>query len=140
MLDTPPKLDRILETVLYCRDETREAMNKFYDEVLGLRENRISGGSYRLGNGVLLLFNADKCENQSSPPPHGTSGRGHICFVAPDSAYETWQGWIRQAGIGIIEEIEWQPPVSSDSGNDALARRLGGMSKQELEMAEEFGF
>ena len=111
----PPKLGRILETVLYCHYETREAMNKFYDEVLGLRENRISSGGYRLGSGVLLLFNADKCESQSSPPPHGTSGRGHVCFVAPDGAYEAWQNWIRQAGIGIIEEIEWKPPLCGRS-------------------------
>jgi hypothetical protein len=32
------------------------------------------------------------------------------------------------------------PPVSPTMDNDALSRRMGGMSKQELDMAEEFGF
>jgi catechol 2,3-dioxygenase-like lactoylglutathione lyase family enzyme len=112
---TPPKLSRILETVLYCRDDTRNEMIRFYDEVLGLRENRVSGAGYRLSNGMLLLFNADKSAIQSSPPPHGTTGRGHTCFVAPDGAYEAWKNWIRQADIEIIEEIEWTSPLSGRS-------------------------
>ena len=111
----PPRLSRILETVLYCRDDTRNEMGKFYDEVLGLRENRVSGGSYRLSNGMLLLFNADKSTSQSSPPPHGTTGRAHTCFVAADGAYEAWKSWIRQANIEIIEEIEWTSPLSGRS-------------------------
>ena len=115
MLVAPPKLSRILETVLYCRDDTCGEMVKFYDEVLGLRGNRVSGGSYRLSNGLLLLFNADKSASQSSPPPHGTTGRGHTCFVAPDGAYEAWQSWIRLAGIEIIEEIEWTSPFRGRS-------------------------
>ncbi|HET6343135.1 MAG TPA: VOC family protein [Gemmatimonadota bacterium] len=111
----PPALSRILETVLYCREDTHVEMIRFYDEVLGLRENRVSGGNYRLSNGMLLLFNADESAIQSSPPPHGTTGRSHTCFVAPDGAYEAWKSWIRQADVLIIEEVEWTSPFSGRS-------------------------
>lgn len=110
-----PRLSRILETVLYCRDDTRDEMIRFYDLVLGLLENRVSEGIYRLSNGMLLLFNADRSAIQSSPPPHGTTGRSHTCFVAPDGAYDAWKSWIRQAAVEIIEEIEWTPPLSGRS-------------------------
>lgn len=109
-MDRPARLDRILETVLYCRDEDREAMRRFYDDVLGLAECRIGQGAYRLESSLLLLFNADASTKQASPPPHGTKGRGHTCFVSPEGAYEDWKDWIRRSGAEVLEEIDWTSP------------------------------
>jgi len=108
-------LSGILETVLYCREDTREKMLRFYDDVLGLAECRISRGGYRLGSGMLLVFNSDKSSSQSSPPPHGTMGRGHTCFVSPPGDYGRWQQWLRGAGVEIIEEIDWDTPFHGRS-------------------------
>ena len=75
-------LDRILETVVYYREENRDAMRRFYDDVLRLGTSRVSSFGYRLGSSVLLIFDADRSVVQKSPPAHGTSGRAHACFVA----------------------------------------------------------
>ncbi len=115
MTGNPPRLSRILETVLYCRDDNREDMMRFYTEVLGLGECRTPAGGYRLGSGMLLIFNADRSAGQSSPPPHGTTGRAHACFVSPSGAYEGWKQWLLDAGVKIIEEIEWTPPLRGRS-------------------------
>ena len=65
------------------------------------------------------------------------------CRSETAGAVKQWRDSEAAAVTGAqasASSVPKQPPVSSDSGNDALARRLGGMSKQELEMAEEFGF
>jgi catechol 2,3-dioxygenase-like lactoylglutathione lyase family enzyme len=90
-------------------------MFRFYDDVLGLAECRISRGGYRVGSGILLIFDADKSSSQSSPPPHGTIGRGHTCFVSPPGAYDHWQQSLRGAGVEVIEEIEWDKPFHGRS-------------------------
>jgi len=115
MSAAPPKLARILETVLYCPDAQRAEMERFYDDVLGLADRRVGGLGYRLGPAVLLIFDADKAAAQSSPPAHGTKGRAHTCFVCPDGAYEEWKRWIADAGIEVLEEIAWTPPLSGRS-------------------------
>ena len=110
MAERPPRLNRILETVLYCRNDNYDDMVKFYDDTLGLRECSTHKGGYRLGSGMLLIFNADESTDQSSPPPHGTKGRAHTCFVSPPGAYDTWKRSLVDDGVEIIEEIEWTPP------------------------------
>ena len=111
-------LDRILETVLYCRTDNREATLQFYEDVLELGSRRVlphSPGIYRLGASVLLIFNADETTVKKSPPPTGTTGRAHTCFAAPPNGYEVWKDRIRDAGVAIIDEIEWSPPLSGRS-------------------------
>lgn len=111
----PPGLNRILETVLYCREEAYEEMIRFYDLVLGLQEQRVFEGMYRLGSGMLLLFSSEKSMVKVSPPPHGTAGRAHTCFVAPDGAYDHWKDWIQAASVPIIQEIHWTSPFHGRS-------------------------
>lgn len=113
--ENPPDLSYILETVLYSRNDTRDAMAQFYDELLGLGERRTSAGGYRLGSSMLLIFNADESTGQSRPPPHGTVGPAHTCFVSPPGAYENWKRWILGAGVDIIDEIEWTSPLRGRS-------------------------
>ena len=108
--DRPPGLSHILETVLYSRTDTREQMGRFYGEVLGLAER-----GYRVGSGKLLIFNADKSTVQSSPPPHGTIGSGHTCFVSAPGDYDRWKSWLREARVVIIEEIAWEDPYQGNS-------------------------
>lgn len=115
MSDPKHGLERILETVLHCRAENRDAMRRFYDRVLGLEARRISSFGYRLGSSVLLIFDADRSAKQKSPPAHGTSGRAHTCFVAAPGDYDPWKDRIRAAGVEILEEIAWSPPLTGRS-------------------------
>ncbi|MFO0837792.1 MAG: VOC family protein [Phycisphaerae bacterium] len=106
----------VLETVLYCRDHNYAETIRFYENLLGLRNQRMRGtNGYRLGASILLIFNADRSANQASPPPHGTSGRAHTCFVAPKGAYQAWMDRIKAAGVAILEEIQWDPPLHGRS-------------------------
>ena len=82
------RLESVLETVLYHASGEEDELARFYAEVLGLP--RIGGGlTFRVGDGVLLLFNRERSSVQSTPPPHGASGPVHTCFVADD--YEGWK-------------------------------------------------
>ena len=91
---------------------------RFYDDVLGLRENRLFAGSpglYRLGATVLLVFNADETTVKKSPPPTGTTGRAHTCFVVEATQFEDWKQRVQDADVEIIDEIEWAPPLKGRS-------------------------
>ena len=118
MKDENGKLERVLETVLYCRTENCDEVMRFYDDVLGLRENRLfaaSPGLYRLGATVLLVFNADETNVKQSPPATGTTGRAHTCFVVSAAQFEDWKLRIEDADVKIIDEIAWAPPLKGRS-------------------------
>ena len=104
------KLELVLETVLYHATGEEDALFRFYGDVLGLQ--RIGGGlTFRVGPGMLLLFNRERSSVQSTPPPHGAAGPGHTCFVADD--YEGWRQRIVDEGVAILEERTWDNGVRS---------------------------
>jgi hypothetical protein len=74
------RLERILETVLYYSSGQEDELAHFYGEVLGLRAVGRGGLTFRVGDGLLLLFDADLSSVQSRPPPHGARGPVHACF------------------------------------------------------------
>lgn len=115
---TGPALSRILETVLYCRTNNYEETLCFYDDVLGLRDCRLfrdKPGIYRPGNSILLIFNTDETSRKQSPPPTGTSGRGHVCFEVLTGRYDDWKAQIAAADVEIIDEIAWSDPLTGRS-------------------------
>lgn len=108
--DDPPRLDQILETVLYYAEEEEAEVERFYGKVLGLRSIGRKAGRFlffRLGPGVLLLFERQASLEQDSPPPHGATGPGHTCFTAADGEYERWKAYLAGAGIEVGEETRW---------------------------------
>jgi catechol 2,3-dioxygenase-like lactoylglutathione lyase family enzyme len=108
----PVHLTGVLETVLYHEAEQTEEMERFYGEVLGLR--RLGGGlNFRLGAGVLLLFDAAESSVQETPPPHGARGPVHICFLAPAEEYEGWKEHLAEHGVATLEERTWASGVRS---------------------------
>ena len=107
------RLERILETVLYYSSGQEEALGRFYGDVLGLRPAGRSGLTFRVGDGLLLLFDAGLSSVQSQPPPHGARGPVHTCFVAQADEYEAWKQRVSEAGESILQEIEWENGVRS---------------------------
>ena len=108
----PPRLTRVLETVLYYRAGEREAVERFYGEVLALR--RVGDFPvYRLGEGLVLLFDAEETRIQDDPPPHGASGPVHTCFVSEPDEYEAWKARLAAHGVRVTREIVWPSGVRS---------------------------
>jgi catechol 2,3-dioxygenase-like lactoylglutathione lyase family enzyme len=103
------KLERVLETVLYHASGEEDELARFYGEVLELP--RIGEGlTFRVGPGVLLLFDRERSSVQSTPPPHGAAGRVHTCFVASAGEYERWRDRLAD---DVLEERTWDNGVRS---------------------------
>jgi len=109
----PVRLERILETVLYYSSGQEDELGRFYGEVLGLHAVGRSGLTFRVGDGLLLLFDAALSSVQSRPPPHGARGPIHTCFVASADEYEGWKECMTDETGSILEEIEWGNGVRS---------------------------
>jgi catechol 2,3-dioxygenase-like lactoylglutathione lyase family enzyme len=104
-------LGGVLETCLYHADSEREEMEAFYGGVLGLRETARwpDGVAYRLGAGVVLIFDRDKLAAGEGPiKEHGATGPGHACFVVETAAaYAAWKERLAAEGVEITHEQEW---------------------------------
>jgi catechol 2,3-dioxygenase-like lactoylglutathione lyase family enzyme len=105
-----PELRGVLETVLYYREGQEDELERFYRDVLGLRA--LGRGrwslSFRLGVGVVLLFEAGRAATQDWPPPHGATGVVHTCFLAAADEYARWKEHLATAGVPTVDEITWE--------------------------------
>ena len=104
-----PRLEGVLETVLYFSDQDRT--EAFYSGVLGFRLlDKEPGRSlfYRAGCSVLLLFDAARARKGGTLPQHGASGAIHVCFRVPPDEYEPWKGHLAASGVAIVKEVEWE--------------------------------
>ncbi|WP_046867354.1 VOC family protein [Microvirga massiliensis] len=108
-----PKLERVLETVLYVADLERAAA--FYDTILGLRcihaDHRMRAFDVG-GNGVLLLFpQGQSLEPIETPggsiPPHDGQGPMHVAFSIRADELEEWQQHLTRAGVDLEGRTQW---------------------------------
>ena len=100
--------NQIYETVLYAQD--LDAAIKFYTEGFGLKllsQNELMV-VLGIGNQYLLIFDPGKSSLIGREvPSHGTSGEGHIAFVADESELHAWRNRLKSAGIEIESEVAW---------------------------------
>ncbi|MBE2278542.1 MAG: VOC family protein [Rhodobacteraceae bacterium] len=107
----PPAPAAILETALYAAD--LEAAAGFYGGLVGLAEIGRAPGRhifYRVGSGILLIFNPAATEIPSGGlpvPTHGARGRGHVCFAATRDEIALWRAVFAAAGVAIDAEFDW---------------------------------
>ena len=100
---------RIFETVLYAED--LGVAEQFYRDAVGLE---VIGRSdllvvFRCGSGVLLIFDPRKTGVPGRDvPSHGSSGVGHIAFAAKPEELNAWRKQLREAGIPIELEMDWE--------------------------------
>lgn len=107
---SPPPLEAVLETVLYYPAVLEGDVGRFYREVLGMRPIGRAKGRFlffRAGGSVFLLFGLEAARAQKSPPPHGASGPGHVCFRVGPDVYDTWKTHLSASGHGWHHETEW---------------------------------
>jgi catechol 2,3-dioxygenase-like lactoylglutathione lyase family enzyme len=108
-----PKLERVLETVLYVADLDRAGA--FYSDILGLAvlhaDRRMR--AYDVGgNGVLLLFpEGQSLEPIETPggtiPPHDGSGPMHVAFSIAPEQLQDWEDHLMAAGIELEGRTQW---------------------------------
>lgn len=108
-----PKLNRVLETVLYVSDLDQAA--DFYERILGLecihKDRRLR--AYDVGgSGVLLLFpQGGSLKPVETPggiiPPHDGAGPVHIAFSIDLDDLEPWRKHLCAAGVTLEGKTEW---------------------------------
>lgn len=101
-------IDRVLETVLYVDD--LDAAQRFYGDTLGLPCDSAKKGVFcffRVGNGMLLLFDPEAARRHRGVPTHGATGPGHACFAVAESALEQWQQRLRAQGVPVEHVESW---------------------------------
>jgi len=106
-----PGLAGVLETVLYHDTAQRKAIERFYGDVLGLPAvaGWEDGIAFRIGSGVLLLFDRGRLALRGGPiADHGTSGAGHACLQArgPDDLAR-WRALLEAHGVEILHDHDW---------------------------------
>ncbi len=105
------ELSGVLETCLYHAPEHAAEVERFYGELLGLPlVSRWPGGmGFRVGAGMLLLFDRDELAERDGPiASHGTTGPGHACLLAGSpEQYVGWKLRLQEAGIELTHEHSW---------------------------------
>jgi len=107
----PTPIDSVLETVVYAAD--LDAAERFYGGVLGLERFSRKDGSFlffRVGRGMLLVFDPASSRRNTELPPHGTRGAGHVCLAVPEATLDRWKALLATAGIAIEHEQAWPAP------------------------------
>jgi catechol 2,3-dioxygenase-like lactoylglutathione lyase family enzyme len=126
-VDPPKAFSGILETAIYCARGEREECERFYSEVLGLPAVARwgDGTSYRVGPGVLLIFDLEKLAGRDDPiAAHGSSGPGHACLLASAGEYERWKERLRTHGVEIVHEHDWREGMRSFYFHDPAGNLL----------------
>jgi catechol 2,3-dioxygenase-like lactoylglutathione lyase family enzyme len=109
-----PRLDRIVETALYCDDLERS--RAFYVDILGCEPLLDSARLLALSVGglsVLLLFQRGATLEPLPTaggvvPPHGGTGIQHVAFAVSDrSQLDTWATRLDEMGVAIESRVNW---------------------------------
>jgi catechol 2,3-dioxygenase-like lactoylglutathione lyase family enzyme len=122
-----PRFDSVLETALYHRTGEAEAVERFYRDVLGLAQvaGWGDGRAFRVGPGVLLLFDREKLPARGDPmAAHGAAGPGHACLLARDGDYDAWKVRLEADGVEIVHEHEWESGFRSCYFSDPAGNLL----------------
>ena len=103
------RVSHVLETCLYATD--LEEAGAFYRDILGLEPiSAVSGRHvfFRCGDGVFLLFNADRTEvPDGGVPPHGARGPGHVAFAVSPDELPSWETRLAALSVPVEADVAW---------------------------------
>jgi len=120
-----PRLLGVLETVLYYGSEQAEVVERFYEDVLGLRPivRFETGIAFRADRSVYLLFDRSKTSEQGRLA-HAAAGSIHTCFLASADEYEGWKDHLSEQGVPLVAEITWKKGIRSFYFHDPAGNLL----------------
>ena len=101
-------VQHLVEASLYVDDLDRA--EAFYRDVLGLQLISKEPGRhvfFRVGEGVLLIFNPESTLKEGPFPPHGTKGAGHAALGIAADSFDIWRSRLQDHGIEIEKEVKW---------------------------------
>lgn len=101
-------IKKIKETCLYVADLQKS--KQFYGDRLGFEligEVKERHVFFRVGESVLLCFNAEASSKSTTLPPHHGYGQLHLAFEVSKADYEGWKGKVKTLGIAVEQEFDW---------------------------------
>ena len=113
MFDGPPKLNGLLETLVFVEDVSRSAT--FYEKVLGLKKVRGDENGYAFVVApeqlLLMVKHGSTAEPRPTPggivPPCGATGSMHLAFSTSESALNKWRHWLKDQRVEVLSEVVW---------------------------------
>ncbi len=118
-------IERVLETILYVDDLV--AAESFYKGVLGLDLYSKKEGLFAFFKGadaMVLLFNPEVAAKNSSIPPHGAHGPGHVCFAMAEADLDRWKDHLTANDIEIEQDVTWPNGAKSFYFRDPAGNSL----------------
>ncbi|WP_457638359.1 VOC family protein [Oceanithermus sp.] len=94
----------ILEASVYAED--LEAARDFYEGLLGFDCQVYEPprhAFFRVGRGMLLVFNPAETSKSDEVPAHGASGPVHVALTVAEGELEAWAERLGAAGV----EVRW---------------------------------
>jgi catechol 2,3-dioxygenase-like lactoylglutathione lyase family enzyme len=101
-------IQHLLEAGLYVDD--LDPAEAFYRDVLGLEVIGKEPGRhvfFRVGQGVLLVFNPESTQKQGLFPSHGARGPGHAALGITADSFHAWRARLQEHGVQIEKEATW---------------------------------
>ncbi|WP_201750336.1 VOC family protein [Tautonia marina] len=62
---------------------------------------------FRVGDGVLLVFNPVTTLKGDTLPPHGARGPGHFALGIRADKLDDWRRRLEAHGVAVEQEVEW---------------------------------
>jgi catechol 2,3-dioxygenase-like lactoylglutathione lyase family enzyme len=101
-------VQHLVEAALYVDDLDRA--EAFYRDVLGLELIGKEAGRhvfFRVGEGVLLIFNPEATGKGGPFPSHGAKGPGHAALGISADSLGYWKSRLMERGVQIEKEATW---------------------------------
>lgn len=101
-------VQHLVEAALYVDDLDRA--EAFYRDVLGLELIGKEPGRhafFRVGQGVLLIFNPESTQKGGLFPAHGAQGPGHAALGISAASFDSWRSRLQEHGVQIEKEATW---------------------------------
>jgi catechol 2,3-dioxygenase-like lactoylglutathione lyase family enzyme len=128
------KINRIIETAIYCDDV--DEMLEFYQRIFNLKlllNSSPRAVFLKCGEGVLIIFNRTMTSKKGQlVPHHGITGAQHFAFDINDTEYDAWKAKLMEEGVEIEKEFTWP----SDRNNAARSIYFRDPSGNSVELVE----
>ena len=108
------EVEALVEASLYVED--LGAAEAFYRDVLGLAVIGKEEGRhvfFRVGGGVLLVFDPRATLKGETLPSHGAAGPGHVALGIRPESLADWRGRLEARGVAVEKEVEWPRGATS---------------------------